>query len=310
MVTFDWFYPPPYFFWVWPFGYLSPAYAYACFMMATGALYLSALLRTLPGMPTLAAALGFSGLWLNLMMGQNGFLSAGLLGWALYYLQRRPFVAGMLLGLLTFKPHLGLLIPLALGLGRQWRCIMAAGLTFLVLLMTSVLAFGWEAWEAWIRNFPLVRLNLSNPGPVFLAKVSSVYAFVRIQGGTEKLAYACQALVAMLVVAMLVWVWRSKLSQERKLTVLVLSALLVTPYVLEYDLTWLAVAGVWWVKSWGGVKPARSEYGLLLLLWLLPELMYAFSLWNLRVVLAQPVLLAALGWLWWSSLKGRSARHG
>jgi hypothetical protein len=60
----------------------------------------------------LAAA--FPAVLANFIAGQNGFLSAALLGGALVMLVERPILAGVLLGLLTYKPHLGLLFPIVL----------------------------------------------------------------------------------------------------------------------------------------------------------------------------------------------------
>ena len=59
-------------------------------------------------------ACAYPGILSNLVVGQNGFVTAGLLGGSLLLLQRRPVLAGCLIGLLSFKPHLGILFPLAL----------------------------------------------------------------------------------------------------------------------------------------------------------------------------------------------------
>jgi len=66
----------------------------------------------------LSLALAFPGTFQNFIQGQNGFLSAALLGGGLVILERFPLTGGMLLGALSYKPHLAALIPVALLAGR------------------------------------------------------------------------------------------------------------------------------------------------------------------------------------------------
>jgi alpha-1,2-mannosyltransferase len=50
----------------------------------------------------------------NIFMGQTGFISAALLTAGLQLASTRPIAAGALLGLLSYKPRLGALVPIAL----------------------------------------------------------------------------------------------------------------------------------------------------------------------------------------------------
>ena len=61
-------------------------------------------------------AIAFPPVFLCLMQGQTGLLAAALLGGGLLALRPRPVLAGVLFGLLTVKPQLGLLLPFALTL--------------------------------------------------------------------------------------------------------------------------------------------------------------------------------------------------
>src|SRR6201994_2676175 len=58
----------------------------------------------------LPVAAAFPAVFINLGHGQNGFLTAGLLGAGLVTLPRRPLLSGMLFGLLAYKPQFALLI--------------------------------------------------------------------------------------------------------------------------------------------------------------------------------------------------------
>ena len=71
----------------------------------------------------------------NALVGQNGFLTAALIGGTLYLMPVRPILAGICLGLLSYKPQYGLLFPLVLIAAAQWR-------TFFSAAVTTVLMFG------------------------------------------------------------------------------------------------------------------------------------------------------------------------
>src|SRR5215472_13104009 len=62
----------------------------------------------------------------NIFFGQNGFLTASLLGASLLFLERQPILAGVFIGCLTYKPQFGILIPLALAASNQWRAFASA----------------------------------------------------------------------------------------------------------------------------------------------------------------------------------------
>ena len=71
-------------------------------------------------------AAAFPAVFINIGHGQNGFLTAALLGGALHWLDRKPWLAGILIGLLAYKPQFGVLIPIALLAGQRWTTIGAA----------------------------------------------------------------------------------------------------------------------------------------------------------------------------------------
>ena len=80
----------------------------------------------------LLLALAFPAVYVNLAHGQNGFLSAALLGGSLLILDQRPKLAGVLIGLLAYKPQFGVLIPLVLIATGRWTVIAAAAATVLI----------------------------------------------------------------------------------------------------------------------------------------------------------------------------------
>lgn len=63
----------------------------------------------------------------NILNGQNGFLSAALLLGGTWWIDRRPVAAGILFGLLTFKPQFGTLLPFVPIALAAWRVIASVG---------------------------------------------------------------------------------------------------------------------------------------------------------------------------------------
>ncbi len=94
--------------------------------------------------------------FLNLSFGQSGLLTGALLVGGLRALDQYPRLAGVLFGLLSIKPHLGILIPFALIAGKHWQALFWASLSTLGIFAASVLILGPDAWQAWFQNAPWV----------------------------------------------------------------------------------------------------------------------------------------------------------
>ncbi|HWY25534.1 MAG TPA: glycosyltransferase family 87 protein, partial [Nevskia sp.] len=122
----QWVYPPNFLLLVLPLALLPFFWSYLAFMASTLCAYAAVLCRVVNSRAALMPALAFPAVCINVVEGQNGFLVAALMGGALLLLPRRPARAGVLIGLLTIKPQLGLLLPLVLISAGQWRALWAA----------------------------------------------------------------------------------------------------------------------------------------------------------------------------------------
>ena len=74
------------------------AWGLAVWLVASFAAYLATLRAILPRPETLLVAAAFPAVFINVGHGQNGFLTAALLGGALHWLDRKPWLAGILIG--------------------------------------------------------------------------------------------------------------------------------------------------------------------------------------------------------------------
>ena len=131
---YGWHYPPFFFAVAVLVAALPYAWGLAIWLAASLAAYLAAMRAILPRPETLLIAAAFPAVFVNIGHGQNGFLTAALLGGALHLLDRRPWLAGVLIGCLAYKPQFGVLIPLALLAGGRWSTIAAAVATVAALL--------------------------------------------------------------------------------------------------------------------------------------------------------------------------------
>jgi arabinofuranan 3-O-arabinosyltransferase len=256
---FPFIYPPTFLFVAALLALIPFVPAYAIWVFATFPAYVVAVRAIIGARVGILFACAFPGVLSNAMVGQNGFVSAALMGGFLVALPRRPLIAGTLLGLLSFKPHLGLIIPLALVAAGEWRAIAAAGVTVALLAGASALAFGLDSWAAFVEALPVASQSALAEGRGDFAKMQSVFTAVRWLGGSETLAWtlhgAALAAVAILVCAL----WRSRTSFEMKAAALATAALLATPYLYLYDLVVLAVPMAFLIRAGAERGQLRGE---------------------------------------------------
>ena len=131
-------------------------------------------------------------LW-NITAGQNGFLTAALIGGTLGLMEKRPALAGVCLGLLTYKPQFGLLFPLALIADRRWQTIAVAAFVAVSLAVLSWLAFGSASWQAFVHWMPITSRVVLDEGHADWSRLQSLFGLVRSYGGSEQLAWTMQA---------------------------------------------------------------------------------------------------------------------
>jgi alpha-1,2-mannosyltransferase len=269
---YGWLYPP--FFLAIAFLVASLPYAWglAIWLAASLAAYLAAMRAILPRPETLLIAAAFPAVFVNIGHGQNGFLTAALLGGALHLLDRRPWLAGVLIGLLAYKPQFGVLIPVALVAGGRWSSIAAAAATVATLLAISFATLGGGVWHAFADSMTFAQTVVLEQGGIGWEKIQSVFSAMRMWGAGVHLAYAVQIALALMLATSLGWLWRSEAAFELKASALATASLLATPYVLDYDLVALAVGIVFFVRH-GLSRGFRTfEISLLAAAWIAPLL--------------------------------------
>src|SRR3979490_60297 len=273
--NFAWPYPPPFLF----IAVLLAHFPYAVAFIGWAAISLVpylAVMRAIVGRPFgLLLAAAFPVVLTNTLVGQNGFLTAALIGGTLVLIPVRPILAGICLGLLSYKPQYGLLFPLVLVAASQWTVFFTARVVAVAMAVASWLVFGTESWQAFFHWLPMFSQTFLTEGKAPWWKLQSLFALVRYFGGTEQLAWVFQWIMSGAVAVLLALMWRGRISYPLKAAALAAGALLITPYLFLYDLNVLAIAVTFPVRI--GLREGFQRHELPLLGLVAPLLMKTLS---------------------------------
>lgn len=233
------FYPPNFLPFVWPLGLMPYFPALGAWLAATGTAWLLAMRGWFRALglagPGVLLVLAFPPVTVTLTHGQTSFLVAALLGGGLLLTGRRPWLAGVLIGLATIKPQFGLLVPVALLASGQWRAIAGAGVSALALAGVAALAFGPQVWSDWLAVTGTAGAA-TDDGNIGFDKMVSLFAGLRLLGVPSGAAFAMQVALALAVAgAVATAAWRRPFTPGIAALVLA-GAPLATPFVLDYDM--------------------------------------------------------------------------
>ena len=257
-------YPPVFGLLLAPLALLPVGAAFALFAGATLALFV-AVLRRLAGPWVWTALLAVApAALIDLRIGQNGFLTAGLAGLsALLALRRRGAAAGLTAGvLLALKPHLALGLPLLFLLRRDWRALAAAAVAAAMLTAASLAASGPGTLPAFLAGLGQSG-GFMAAGRFPLHRMVSVDAFLMAAGVSAALALLVHGVVACGALA-LAAATVARLRDPAAAAGLLLSVtLLLSPYLYDYDLVLLGVALALMLPALARVLPGRKLDALL-----------------------------------------------
>ena len=288
------FYPPVFLLICLPLGLLPYLAALAAWLVATGAAYWRTVKAWLGDGFGVMPIFAFPAVLVNAGHGQNGFLSAALFGTGALWLQRRPILAGVCLGALAYKPHLGLMLPVALIVAGRWKTFAAAAVTVAVAVLASVALFGVGTWQAFAADSALARATLEQ-GLVGDGKMQSLFAAVRLWGGPLWLAYGAQAVLVAVVVGALIWLQRRAPNSCAEGPAMIVAALIASPFLLDYDLVILAVPLAWMLREGARTRFLDWEKTVLAAAFVLPAVSRMLAM-EARLPLA-PLVMGALLWL-------------
>ena len=212
-------------------------------------------------------------------VGQNGLITSALLIGGLRLTDRRPWLGGALIGLVTFKPQLGLLIPLALLASGRWKGICGAAISALVLAAAGTLLAGAQGWTLYLtKTLAYQKVLLEQSGGAWSVMTPSPFVAGLNAGLPHAWAWIVQGAISLACALAVILRFRRVRHEGRAIDgmdILLLTAagFLAAPYSFNYDMPGLVLA----MAVAGAERPALEmstawRWGVLCL-WSAPILM-------------------------------------
>jgi len=296
------FYPPIWLLLLLPLAGLAVGKAYSAFMVVT-----AGIATWLEGrrdwwgwlaIVTSPAAVG------TVLAGQNTFLSVALLYGGLHLLERSPAAAGILFGVLAYKPQIWALVPIALVAAQQWRALAWTAGTVAALALASAGVFGFDFWHAFFdatREAGSARVVNEMVNRMYM-QMTTLFASARIVGFPPEIAGALQATIAVLAVVVVWLTFRRRGSTDLRTAILITAIFLLSPYTLNYDLLLLMPVVVALYRRTAAEGFYATERLVYLALWLMPTYGLVMNRIGLPIM---PLIILLFGALAWARLRAQ-----
>ncbi|HET9407651.1 MAG TPA: glycosyltransferase family 87 protein [Candidatus Sulfotelmatobacter sp.] len=188
----------------------------------------------------LAAA--FPGFFQAILWGQTSVLA--LACFTLVFLALRKeldFWAGIALGLLAFKPQLGVAAAVVFLAERNWKVIAGAVLSGVAEFFVAWMYYGWRPLLAWLRAIARIAdaLPLLEPKPYQTHSLRIFWSLLYVPRGVSLALYFVSAAI---ILYFTVVTWRSDLPMPVQYASLLFATVLVSPHLIVYDMVVLAPA--------------------------------------------------------------------
>lgn len=229
-----------------PFGVFSYFPALFAWATVSGLAFYLAGRREITDLRVLAIVLVSPAALLCVLSGQSSLLTTAALLAIFALLDERPAIAGMLIGLLTVKPQLGILFPFMLIASGRWKVFCWAAITAMSLLMASVAIGGVESWHDYItKALPLQRVVLQDAAGTAMPFHPTIFMNVRGVVGNHigeiiQLAFTIAAVTAVSAA----FRWRRDADPRLLQALFFACTVSASPYMGAYDLLPLTFAAV------------------------------------------------------------------
>jgi hypothetical protein len=243
----NWSYPPSVMLLAAPFGQLSYLAALVCWTLLGVAAFVTVAGKQVPDWRILIPVVISPAALFCLISGQSSFLTAAMLIAIFAWLDRRPVAAGLLIGLLTIKPQLGILFPFMLAASGRWRVFSAAAATALALVGVTAAIFGAQIWVDFLsKGLPVQGLVLADPDRIATPFFPTVFMNLRGLDLGYAAAMSIQAVFSAFALGVVVWAFRFRRDADPPLLLALFLACsaIASPYLLAYDLLPLTFAAV------------------------------------------------------------------
>lgn len=292
-------YPPSFLLLILPLGLMNYYGAYGAWLVVSFLCYFAA--SRYRGWPRSAPLLLIfaPATILTFVYGQTGFLTSAVIVGGFRLAASRPILSGALFGLVSIKPQLGILIPIALISARLWRTLVVAVVCALALALVSGTAFGWSIWPLWLSLLYLHADWAAAVKPQFMPTIVGNLTFL----GVGLPAARMIQLVAAVVVAGIVGACFRRGVTELGFSALLAGTFLATPYAFVYDMPMLtnAIVAVIHQEQRTNRRLPMAQAFILVLSLVLPVLMV--ESWRFAAIRSIPLVLL-FGLIIWHIVRG------
>jgi glycosyl transferase family 87 len=243
----NWSYPPTIMLISAPFGLLGYLPALLAWTVIGLGVFVAVAMRHIADRRALLALLVSPTAMFCLISGQSSLLTTAVLIGIFALLNRRPVVAGMLIGLLTLKPQLGLLLPIILIASGRWRVFIAAAVTALALAALTAALFGMDVWTTFFtQGLPTQNIVLTDPDGIATPFYPTVFMNLRGIGLSYAAAMSVQACFAVGAAAIVAWAFRYRAGADPCVlfALFIACSISAVPYLLVHDTLALCFAAL------------------------------------------------------------------
>lgn len=274
---FGWFYPPTYQATIYPLAKVEYRLSFILFFILSLSVFTISIKLISQKRLGLVDALAFPATSVSLFFGQNSLLTAGILLLGLYNLKEKPVISGIFFGILTIKPHLALLLPVALAVGRYWTALISFIVTTLVIIAYSIILLDSTTWLIFFEKIDTPK-NLLETGALPWRVMTSIFSNARILGLNVDASYLAHLIFSLVVIFALIYVWKKTTDLALRGSILVLATLGLSPYMYDYELTWLAIPLALLFSRGKNLGWLPMEVSILMLVWLTPLISFILRL--------------------------------
>ncbi|WP_181898995.1 glycosyltransferase family 87 protein [Paraperlucidibaca baekdonensis] len=233
----------------------------------------------------------------NIIMGQNGLISATLLIGGLRLLNIRPIFAGILFGLLGFKPILGLLIPILLIIRKDWTVFISATITLIITATLPIILWGADVWWLFLSEAIEIQKNtLHHATGIGMLMITSAFNSARIFGFDTLSSYVSQLIVTAIALFFFIYHFTKKKNKSRltphDILFFTLSTSLISPYIHNYDLSILEGSIIFYCLSSKELTPKISMKVFFTICWCTGIMAVALN--SLSIPIVPALLVIAL----------------
>lgn len=260
------------------------------------------------GGTVLLLAIAFPGFFHLIVWGQTSAIALACFTAAFFLLRdgkERPFLAGLALGCLIFKPQLGIAAAFIFAYTRAWRVIAGGILSAAAQLAVPAFYYGAGSLRAWMRTMSSVVANVAllEPRPY---QTHNLRMFWTMLIPVRTLPFALYLLSAVVILGLTAAVWshRPALPLSLRYSSLLLASVLVAPHLIVYDLVILAPVFLLLADWVLGQQNASVPYMkvVLCLAYLAPLAGGPIARWtHLQVSV---VVMSVLVWMIWRASRG------